>query len=121
MLNTLTEKVNLTRDVTFLRKSYGNWVDDQEKLSSIPNSSDQDDDEDEDELPPLLPPGNYMSNDEDESNEEDEEEVKNSSFHTTKEANQSFQTAFEEKEDNSVFQTPSGEFKEASTPNPCLY
>src|SRR5210317_1107884 len=125
VLKTLTEKVNLTRDVTFLRKSYGNWVDDQEKLSSIPNSNDQsddeDEDEDEDELPPLVPPGNYVSDDEDESDEEDEEEGQNSSFHTAKEANQSFQTAFEEKEDDSIFETPSGEFKEASPPNPCLY
>jgi len=121
VLNTLTEKVNLTRDVTFLQKSYGNWVDDQEKLTSISNSSDEDDDEDEDELPPLVPPGNYVSDDEDESDEEDEEEGQNSSFHTAKEANQSFQTAFEEREDDSVFETPSGEFKQASPPNPRLY
>lgn len=89
--NPRTNKVSLTRDVTFLRESHNDWVAEEEPESVMeieeheadppvatqnPVSTVVDDESDEDDdIPPLVRNNNYVTDSEDESEDEDELEV----------------------------------------------
>ena len=85
--NPKTNKVSLTRDVTFLRESDNDWVAEEEPASvleiedevdapvaaqnpvSTVNDADDESDEEDGDIPPLV---NYVTDSEDESDDEQE-------------------------------------------------